>query len=155
MLDVPDFNTSVEDPPAPSNRGGFVRFAVVLALAAGAVFGVRYYSGGAARIAAADRDAGVRPRLLMFTADWCGPCQNFKGTVLSDDRVVAAVVETCKFEIVDVTKWEGKPAEVAGRYGVRSIPTLILVNSRGEEFARYKGPHDPRAFAAWLGQFQK
>ena len=152
MLDVPDFNTTVEDPPRPPIGGSVARFAVALLLVTAAVLGVRYYTGGAARLAAADRAAGVKPRLLMFTADWCGPCQNFKRVVLSDDRVVSTVVDTCKFEMVDLTRWEGKPADVASGYGVRAIPTLILVNSHGDEFARYKGPHDPAAFARWLDQ---
>lgn len=150
MLDVPEFNTSIEDPPAPPSGPMFARFAVALVLIAGAVFGARYYFGGPARVAAADRAAGVKPRLLMFTADWCGPCQNFKGSVLSDDAVVTTVVGSCRFEMVDLTKWEGQPAEVATRYGVRSIPTLILVNSKGEEFGRYKGPHAAADFAYWL-----
>src|SRR3712207_3239893 len=105
MLDVPDFNTSVEDPPPPPSAPGFVRFAVALVVVAAAVLGVRFYLGGPARVAAADRASGVKPRLLMFTADWCGPCQNFKATVLSNDAVVNAVVDSSRFEMVDLTKW--------------------------------------------------
>ena len=150
MLDVPEFHTTIEDPPPTPTGGAFAKFALVLVLAAAAVFGVRHYLGRPAALAAADRAAGIKPRLLMFTADWCGPCQNFKGTVLTNDRVINTVVDACKFEMVDLTKWEGSPAEVATRYGVKSIPTLILVNSKDEEFARYKGPHAPADFAYWV-----
>ena len=150
MLDVPDFNTTGEEPPRPRGGAGFGKFVVVLLLAAGAAFGIRQYTNRAAALAAEDRAAGVKPVLLMFTADWCGPCQNFKASVLADDRVVAAVVGSCRLQMVDLTKWEGAPADTARRYGVRSIPTLVLVNSKGEEIDRYRGPHSAATFARWL-----
>ena len=155
MLDMPDFNTTGEEPPREATRPGFGRYVVVLVLVAAAGLAAHRYFAGPAAVAAADRAAGVKPVLLMFTADWCGPCQNFKGTVLADDRVVSAVVDTCKFQMVDLTKWEGKPADVATRYGVKAIPTLILVNSRGQEFDRYGGAHDAESFARWLGSHGK
>ena len=150
MLDVPDFNTSIEDPPRPSNAPAFKRFAVVLVVVTASVFGISRYTGRAARVAAADRAAGVKPVLLMFTADWCGPCQNFKRAVLADNRVSGRLRESCVFGKVDLTRWEGESADVARRFGVRSIPTLMLVNSAEQEIDRYAGPHDPEVFAQWL-----
>ena len=152
MLDMPDFNTTGEEPPRPPSTGGFARFVVVLGLFVAAGFGAWHYNGRAARVAAADRAAGVKPALLMFTADWCGPCQAFKGSVLADDRVFYKLHDSCRFEKIDLTKWEGKNADVANSFGVRSIPTLVLVNSKNQEIARYKGPHDPTAFARWLDE---
>jgi thiol:disulfide interchange protein len=153
MLDVPDFNTTGEEPPRAPTNVGFGRFVVVMVLAAAAVFGISRYTGRAARVAAADRAAGIKPVLLMFTADWCGPCQAFKGNVLADDRVFDRLHQQCRFEKVDLTKWQGKPADVATSFGVSSIPTLILVNSQGQEIDRYDGPHDPAHFASWLDQY--
>src|SRR5215217_2567363 len=108
MLDMPDFNTTGEDPPAPPGgppRAGFAKFAVVLVLATAAAFGFHHYTGRAARVAAADRAAGVKPVLVMFTADWCAPCQMFKAVVLNNDTVFNRIHDDARFEKVDLTKW--------------------------------------------------
>jgi len=70
--------------------------------------------------------------------------------VLADDRVVSRVVKAYKFEKVDLTKWEGKNGAKASKYGVNAIPTLMVVNSRGQEVA---GPFDPGQFADWLDKY--
>lgn len=153
MLDVPDFNRpDMEDEPqpAPSSGGGVGRWVLAILLLTGAVWGARLYFTSPGAVLADDRKAGIKPVLMMFTADWCGPCQTFKGQVLADDRVVAQVVKSYKFEKVDLTKWEGKNGATASRYGVKGIPTLMVVNSQGKEVDRYDGPFDPEQFAKWL-----
>ena len=74
--------------------------------------------------------AGV-PVLVDFYADWCAPC-----------RMVAPVLDEIARESVGgllVAKIDTDRAqEVAGRYGIRSIPTLILFKG-GEEAERIVG----------------
>ena len=59
--------------------------------------------------------------ILKFFAEWCGPCRTMKPLV---DEVFPEVVE------VDIDTTEG--AEIAERYGIRGVPTLIRVDADGE-----------------------
>lgn len=59
-----------------------------------------------------------KPVLVDFYADWCGPCQ-----------MMAPVIEEIAGEVTDVKVGKldiDSEIEIAQRYGVMSIPTLIL-----------------------------
>ena len=146
----PEFDES----PKPSG-GGWLWMAALLVVTAG-VIGFRYVvqmnDPSFARAAGATPQAR-KPALLMFTADWCGPCQHFKAAVLANPAVAARVQESFTFGKVDLTRQDPGPSEVARSYGVRGIPQLIITDPKGKEIARYGGPHDPREFLRWLERY--
>lgn len=65
-----------------------------------------------------------------FTATWCGPCRTLAPIV---ERVKASTPGVT-FETIDV---DDQP-EVARRYGVRSVPTIVFENN-GVEVRRTVG----------------
>ena len=72
--------------------------------------------------------------LVIFSADWCGPSKRFVSAIQA-----AGIHNYTK---VDVDNND----ELALKYGVRSIPTTILLNENGHEIKRWVGydDEDPR-----------
>jgi thioredoxin 1 len=60
-----------------------------------------------------------QPVLVDFWAEWCGPCKAFAPVLDDAAKAYEGRVTMAKVDV------DSSP-ETAGRYGVRSIPTLIL-----------------------------
>ena len=69
-----------------------------------------------------------KPVLLDFSASWCPPCQVMKHEVWPDPEVGRAAADYVAV-LVDVD--DPRNAEVAGRYAVRGVPTLLVVDADG------------------------
>ncbi len=68
---------------------------------------------------AAEVEKEAKPVLVDFGATWCGPCKVLGKTL---DGMVESYEEKVKFCYVDIQQAPG----VATKFGVRSVPTLIL-----------------------------
>jgi thioredoxin 1 len=66
-------------------------------------------------------------KYLYFTASWCRPCQTLK-------PVMEQVSKTIPVTKIDVDT----DAQTVSDYGVRSVPTVILVKN-GREVKRFTG----------------
>lgn len=83
-----------------------------------------------------------KPTLVDFFATWCGPCR-MQGPIL--EQVKTAVGDKATIIKVDIDKNQ----ELAARYRVQSVPTLILFKS-GEPVWRAVGVQQADALEAKL-----
>ncbi len=77
-----------------------------------------------------------KPVLVDFYADWCGPC-----------KMMAPVIEEIAEEAADIKVGKlniDNEMEIAQKYGVMSIPTLIVFKN-GEEVKRDLGAKPKKA----------
>lgn len=85
----------------------------------------------------------TRPVMVDFWADWCPPCITLTPVL---ERVVAGYGGALALAKVEVDA--GENMRLAGRFGLRGFPTVILFVD-GEEAGRFHGAKPDR----WVKDF--
>jgi thioredoxin 2 len=94
---------------------------------------------------AANFDAELRapvPVLVDFWAPWCGPCKWVSPAVSEQARNRAGKLKVVRLDI-------DTAPEIAGRFSVQSIPTLMLARD-GKEVDRLIGAAPKPQLESWL-----
>lgn len=73
-----------------------------------------------------------RPVMIDFSAAWCQVCKELEKRTFTDPKVVQA---SCPFAVLraDMTRQTALSDDLAKRYNVQGLPTIIFIDSRGKE----------------------
>ena len=72
-------------------------------------------------------------KLLKFYAEWCQPCKMLSTVINESKADIESLMVT--IEEVDVDN----NMELAKKYGIRGVPTLVMVEESGQEVRRKSG----------------
>jgi thiol-disulfide isomerase/thioredoxin len=72
-----------------------------------------------------------KPQLVLFTADWCPACDDFEEKVLSKKEVTAKLQEHFILTKIDLSSRSGPNQQIAQTFGVKVIPTMVIVGPDG------------------------
>lgn len=87
------------------------------------------------------------PVVVDFWATWCPPCRKMNPIV---ESLAGKFQGAIRFAKVDVDKNQ----ELAGRFGIESIPTFVVIY-KGEVVAANAGARSAAAFEEWIRESLK
>lgn len=85
--------------------------------------------------------------LVEFRAEWCHWCQKMEKEVYTD-RDVIALSDRVVFARVD----EAKRKDLLQKYGVRGLPTAVILDRNGREIGRIVGYKAAKEFVTQVRQ---
>jgi thioredoxin-like negative regulator of GroEL len=92
--------------------------------------------------------ANERVTTLVFSAEWCGACQKLDRAVFADEKVRRAATQM-SWAKIDLEK----DPLIAAMFGVRAVPTVIFLNTKGEPLHQHSGLLSADQMTALIEQY--
>ena len=81
-------------------------------------------------------------KLIKFYADWCSPCRTQGELLQSFDTV----------EIEPINIEDESNESLCDKYGIKSLPTLVLVDDDGEAIKEWRGLTHPSEILEYISK---
>lgn len=81
--------------------------------------------------------AGRKPKVIEFSATWCGPCKRFAPIF---DRVSGMFNGKIDVQKIDVD--DKATADITEKYNVQAVPTIVFLDSKGNIVSQRTGGMD-------------
>jgi thioredoxin 1 len=78
-------------------------------------------------------------QVIKFSASWCGPCKML-------DKTLSTIETSIPISVVDI---DSDPT-LAAEYGIRSVPTLVMIDDDGNVSKRLTGNQPAEKLKEWL-----
>lgn len=123
----------------------------VLALTAGLFLALQFARGSNVKLqytsipeGQAAAQAAHKPMLMDFWATWCEKCIELEKETLAHPKVAKVLRARFITVKVDCTKKSEEVRQTQKAWGVKSLPTLVLVDSRGKQVKNVVGKVSPK-----------
>lgn len=90
-------------------------------------------------------------QLIIFNADWCKPCVWMNENTFTDQSVIDFVNKNAISSMVNIDSESGY--QLLNTYKVKYLPTIIILNSRGEEVNRKEEIMDGPAMYNFISNY--
>jgi thiol:disulfide interchange protein DsbD len=85
------------------------------------------------------KQAGA-PMLVDFGAEWCLPCKVYENRIFNDPSIHAEIEDRFVPLKFDLTHGDDAALDAQKRWKAESLPTVILLDSKGKEVRRFGEP---------------
>ncbi|MEZ4814768.1 MAG: thioredoxin domain-containing protein [Bdellovibrionota bacterium] len=94
----------------------------------------------------------AKPVLLDFFALWCPPCNDLDEMIFP---TAAFTNETKDVEKIKINVDEEESWALKEKFKIVGYPTLVYLNSRGEEIGRFWGTQSPELLVSWIQKMKR
>lgn len=94
-----------------------------------------------------DAEAVQHLTVLDFSATWCGPCKGFAPIF---HEVAKEYGDQATFRTIDIDQ----ERELAGKYNVQVVPTIVILDAGGKELTRVEGAMSKSEFVGLIKEYQ-